>query len=162
MLKSKIIWLVILAALPLSPRSARAQEAPVSGLYQIISGRFTECCGIAGLFIHTLPEDSEGFVKLIVDSQRGVAHLTFLNQVEQTVFRIPPISSRSEITFSFGNGMVFSDHIQFEQSFPPPLPDGPSWSYTVSNSTGALRISGVLSAPCLGCADIPTEFEHTN
>ena len=35
-------------------------------------------------------------------------------------------------------------------------------SYTVSNSANALRIDGVIIVPCIGCADFPTEFTHTN
>jgi hypothetical protein len=35
-------------------------------------------------------------------------------------------------------------------------------SYTISNSANALRIDGVVIAPCIGCADFPTAFTHTN
>src|SRR6266516_446875 len=48
MTKHKTIGLAVLSAAGLWLASLRAQELPISGLYQIISGTYTECCGFAG------------------------------------------------------------------------------------------------------------------
>ena len=47
---------------------------------QIISGTYTECCGIGGGLTHPLPDASQGFVELIIDPQRNLAQMTFLGQ----------------------------------------------------------------------------------
>jgi hypothetical protein len=140
---------------------APAQGGPTNGLYQIVSGRYTECCGIAGAFIYPLPDSSQAFVQLTIDPQSNLAQMTFLGQDARTVFRIAPIFSRSEFAFSFSNGIVFPDRIEFRGPVLPPGPDQTSFSYTLSNSAGGLGISGTLTLPCL-CADVPTEFDHTN
>jgi len=93
--KGSIMWLAVLSPFLLSITSSRAQGAPTSGLYEIVSGRFAECCGLGG-------------------------------------------------SFNF------------------PLPDQPYFGYTVSNSMDVLRINGSVNTLCEGCADIPTQFEHTN
>ena len=108
---------------------ARAQGVPTSGLYQIRSGRFTECCGIGGQFIHPLPDASQGFIGLRVDPQTNFAQMTFLAQDMQTVFSIG--YPGGGFTFSFTNGIVFPDHIQFGVPFPPPGPDQTSWVVSV-------------------------------
>src|SRR5712692_8458863 len=162
MLMHRIGCFAIISALVLSFRSAPAQGAPTNGLYQIVSGRYTACCGIAGPFIYPLPDSSQTFVQLTIDPRSHLAQMTILGQDARTVFRISPIGFSSGFAFSFSNGIVFPDRIEFRGPFLPPGPDQPSFSYTLSNSADALRIGGTLTLPCLGCADIPTEFEHTN
>ncbi len=159
---NRISWLAIFSELVLSVRLAPAQGGPTSGLYQIVSGRYTACCGIAGPFIYPLPDSSQAFVQLTIDPQSNLAQMTILGQDARTVFHIPPIGFGSGFAFSLSNGIVFPDHIQFGAPFLPPGPDQPAFSYRLSNSADALRISGTLTLPCPGCADIPTEFEHTN
>ena len=139
--------------------SADAQSGFTNGLYQIVSGRYTECCGIAGPFRYVLPNENQRFVELAVDEQRNVARMRFLADDRQTVFHTIQNPPGSGFTFSFSNGMVFPEHVRFEMPF---LPTGASYSYTVSNSADALSIHGVVNTPCLGCADIPTQFKHTN
>src|SRR5260370_16699499 len=152
----------VISALVLSVRLAPAQGGATKGLYQIVSGRYTACCGIAGPFIYPLPDSSQAFVQLIIDPQSNLAQMTFLGQDAHTVFRVPTIGHGSEFNFSFSNGIVFPDRIEFRGPSTPPGPDQPSFSYTLSNSAGGLGISGTLTLPCLFCADVPTEFEHTN
>src|SRR5258708_17983714 len=159
---NRITWLAIISALILSVRLAPALGGPTNGLYQIVSGRYTACCGIAGPFIYPLPYISQKFIQLTIDPQSHLAQMTILGQDARTVFRIPPIGFSSGFAFSLGNGIVFPDRIEFRGPFLPPGSDRPSFSYTLSNSAGALGISGTLTLPCLGCADIPTQFEHTN
>jgi len=88
------------------------------------------------------------FVALTVDSQRRSAQMAFLAEDMQTVFR------------SFSNGMVFPDHIQFVSGFAV-IGRPPSWNYTVSNATGALRINGTLHEGPI-CCDVYNTFTHTN
>ena len=164
MLKRRIICLAILWALVLSTRSSRAQGGLTSGIYQIVSGRYTECCGIAGPAIYPLANATQGFVELTVDPQQNLARMTFLGQDMHTIFSIFPDGPRSGFNFMFTNGMIFADHIQFGEPMPPPgpLPDQPYFNYSVSNSNEVLRINGVVITPCPGCADVFTQFEHTN
>src|SRR6266571_1694573 len=131
---NRISWLAISSALALSVRLAPAQGGPASGLYQIVSGRYTECCGIAGPFIYPLPDSSQAFVQLTIDPQSNLAQMAFLGPDAHTVFRNTPFGPGGAFAFSFSNGMVFPDHIEFKGPFTPPGPDQTSFSYTLSNS----------------------------
>ena len=162
MLMQRIGCFAIISALVLSVRLAPAQGGPTNGLYQIVSGRYTECCGIAGPFIYPLPDSSQAFIQFTIDPKSNLAQMAFLGPDAHTVFRNAPFGPGGAFAFSFSNGIVFPDRIEFRGPLLPPGPDQPSFSYTLSNSADALRISGTLTLPCLGCADIPTEFEHTN
>jgi len=139
--------------------SAYAQSGLTSGLYRIVSGRYTACCGIVGVpFVHPLPDEAQTFVELRLDAGNR-ARMRFLAEDGHTVFQTFAFGPGGGFTFSFSNGVVFADSIQFAMPAPPP---SPSYSYTVSNSAAGLKINGQLDVPCNGCADIPTEFEHTN
>jgi hypothetical protein len=163
MWKNRISWLAIISALALSVRLAPAQGGPTNGLYQIVSGRYTECCGFAGPFIYPLPDSRQAFVQLAIDPQSNLAQMAFLGPDAHTVFRNAPFGPVGAFAFSFSNGMVFPDRIEFRGLFLPPGPDQPSFSYTLSDSADALLIiSGTVTLPCPGCADVPTQFEHTN
>jgi len=134
---------------------------PASGLYQITSGPYTECCGIAGRFINSLPAANQNYVQVTVDSQQSRAQMAFLDEDLHTVFSTSPGGPGTGITFLFTTGTVLSDHIQFQPEIQIPE-DHRSWSYTASSSAGKLQINGVALAPLGGSADIPEEFEHTN
>jgi hypothetical protein len=142
--------------------TALAHAQPTSGVYQIVSGRYSECCGIAGPFIYSLPSSSQAFVELTIDSESQRARMTIVGQDRHTVFSIPPLGPRTGFTFSLSNGMVFPDRIEFGGPLPAPVPGQPPLSYTVSNSPGALLINGTFTLPCLNCSDLPTQFKHTN
>src|SRR5258706_10709887 len=47
---------------------ASAAAGPANALYQIISGNYIECCGIGGDVRSALPNESQRFVKLTIDS----------------------------------------------------------------------------------------------
>ncbi len=162
MTKYKTVVLTVFSVTVLWLASPRAQEVPISGLYQIMSGSYTECCGIGGELTHPLPDATQGFVELIIDSQRNFAQMTFLGQDMHTILSIPADGPRSGFTFLFRDGEVLSDHIQFGEPIPLPEQDQPSFSYAVSNATDTLRINGGVVTPCPGCADFFTRFEHTN
>ena len=162
MTKHKTVGLTVLSVTVLWLASPRAQEVPISGLYQIISGTYTECCGIGGGLTHTLPDASQGFVELIIDPQRNLAQMTFLGQDMHTILSIHADGPRSGVTFLFRDGEVLSDHLHFGGPIPVPEQDQPSFSYAVSNAMDTLRINGGVVTPCPGCADFFTRFEHTN
>ena len=161
MTKRKTVGLVVLSMAVFWLGSARADEVPASGLYQIISGTYSECCGIAGRIIDSLPAASQNYVQLTVGSQENRAQMAFLGEDLHTVFSTGPGGAVGGFTFLFGTGTIFPDHIQFQPEIQIPE-DHRSWSYTLSNSAGGLLINGVAIAPILGSADIPEEFEHTN
>jgi hypothetical protein len=162
MSKKRLFWLGIPGALVLGIQSACAQVGPTSGLYQITSGRSIACCGFAGPLVAQLPTDTAAFVQLTVDLPSHSAQVQFLGQDMHTVLSIPAQESRNEFTYAFTNGIILADHIQFGAAVLPPMPDQPAFSFVISNSQDTLTINGAAIVPCPGCADIPTEFTHTN
>src|SRR6266567_7315150 len=161
MFKSKIICLAMMWALVGSVRLAGAESEAASGVYQIISGAYSECCGIGGTFRSSLPNESQSFVKLTVDPQSELATMTFLGKDVQTVFSVVPCPPGDPINFSFNYGFTFSNSIVFHVD-PGPAPYYEYWNYTVSNSANALRIGGVVGIDPRFCVDVPTQFSHSN
>src|SRR5437867_9912246 len=92
---------------------ASAAPGPANGLYQIISGTYIECCGIGGDFRSSLPNESQGFVRLTVDPQSDLATMTFLGEDSQTIFSVVPCPPGDPINFSFDYGFIFSNSIVF-------------------------------------------------
>jgi hypothetical protein len=141
----------------------RGQVGPTKGLYQIVSGRYSECCGFSSIpFTYALPDAEQRFIELELDSQRNLAQLRVLGPDMRTVFR----SGQAPFTgveFSFKRGIVLGDHVVFDiLSLPLPLSARGYLSLIISNSPDALQLNAVVRTPCIGCADIPTEFRHTN
>src|SRR5262245_53904831 len=128
--KSRLIWLTIGWSLIVAAARASAQSAFTSGFYRITSGRYVECCGIAGPFNYLLPDTNQTFIELIVSADGASAQMTFLGEDTQTVFSSYPWIGNSAFTFTFSNGMVFPDHIQFGDLLPNPPPGFAFWSYT--------------------------------
>ena len=141
--------------------SAGAPSRAASGLYQILSGSYSECCGIGGDFRSALPSESQAFVRLNLDPQSDVATMTFLGEDMRTVFSIVPCPGTDSINFTFF-GFVASDGTMVFHVDPTPPPDLTQWTYTVSNSANRLRIDGTLVAHRSGCADLPDHFTHSN
>ncbi len=148
-------------AFVLSVHFAGAQSGPASGLYEIISGTYTECCGFGGEMRYSVPNATQSFVRLTVDTQADLATMSFLGGDLQTVFSIVPCPYADPIQFSFDYGFVFSNSIIFLVD-PGPPPYGINWHYTVSNSADSLQINGALGIAFQGCADAPTQFSHSN
>ena len=142
--------------------SAAADDTgPASRWYQIVSGSYVECCGIAGENRQSLPNASQRFVRLTLDSQRNTAAMAFLGEDMQTVFSVVPCPPGDPINFSFNYGLVFSNSIVFHVD-PGPPPYRTYWNYTVSNSTDRLRIDGTLGTVQQNCVDVFTQFGHSN
>lgn len=143
--------------------SATSSEPPppadLSGYYEIQSGAYTQCCGLAGESHDPLPNENQRFVRLQVDSQARSASLTFLGPDLRTVFSQFSCALGGPINFSFDHGFVFTNVLEFRVD---PGPNGLYWSYTVSNSASGLRIDGTVGTPQGNCADAPTQFAHTN
>jgi len=157
-LKNRMVrWVVTFAIL--STSSVFAQSGVASGLYQIVSGTFTECCSLLGENRYSLPNESQTFVSLANDPQSGLPAMTFLSRDMQTVFGVS-LCPTGAANFSFGDGMVFPDRIVFHVD-----PGGPyqlSWNYTATNSPDGLQIDGTLGALRMLCADSYDRFSHTN
>ena len=148
MMKRKIVGLIIIPAMVLSLASSMAQEWPVSGLYQIISGDYTVCAELCGPNF-SLPDANQSYVELAVDPQSNTVQLAILGADRHTAFGN---FGSNGCTFFLTNGVVLPDHVQFAGQ--DPLLGG-SWTYTVSNSAGGLRIDG-------GFANHPIYFGHAN
>jgi len=142
--------------------SACAQVTASNGLYQVISGSYIECCGIAGPIMHSLPDSSQPFVALTIDHPGDQARMTFLGQDKSTVFcaGIDPDGNGPAFCFVLTNGTVFADHIQFGDAVPP-APGQPYLSYVVSNSSSGIEINGTVVSESV-CCDIPNAFSHSN
>src|SRR5437867_2280664 len=162
MLERTLVGLATLSAFTLGFRPVQAQSTFKSGYYAITGGLYTECCGIAAnTFSYELPDERLGFVGLIVDPGGHTARLTFLSPDLRTVFTSYPWFPEETFAFSFNNGIVYSNYIQFGEGSPAPSPELAEWNYTVRDQRGALSINGVATAPVAG-ADVPNQFTHTN
>ena len=140
MTKRKMVGLIIIPVMVLSLASSRAQQWPVSGFYQIISGGYSQCFEVCFGLGDFLPDANQSYVELVVDAQSNTAQMAILGEDRHTVF------VNFGVTFFLTNGVVFPDHLQFAER---------DWSYTVSNSAGGLRIDG-------GFANHPFYFGHAN
>src|SRR5574341_316143 len=97
MLNKSTTLLAVLAALMASVQPASSASGPASGIYQIVSGRYVACCGIAGPFSSSLPDAGNAFIELTVDSGNNLAQMRFLGQDLRTVLRIPPRSEERRV-----------------------------------------------------------------
>ena len=149
------------AAFVVSVRLAAAQSVPASGLYEIMSGSYTACCGIAGEMRSPLPNEGQRFVRLTVDAQASLATMTFLGRDLQTVFSVVPCPIGDPIQFHFDYGFIYSNSITFLAD-PGPPPYGIYWHYLVNYSTNSLQINGTLGMAGQGCADVPTDLGSSN
>lgn len=153
---------VVMAILVLAAHGVLAQTGPVGGVYQILSGRYSECCGFTGSGTgYDLPSPNQSYVKLTIDSQSGLASMAFVGADMQTVFSRLPCRNVAPLDFTFNYGFVSSGGILFHVD-PGPPPNALYWSYTVSNTAPRLRIDGTLGTAQSLCADVPTRFGHSN
>jgi len=159
MFSNRAVWCVGVVALVCGTDSTGSAPAP--GLYQIISGSYSECCGIAGDLGYPLPNQNQAFVNLKIDSETNLATMTFLAEDQQTVFTVIPCPPGAPISFNFEYGFIFSDQIFFHVD-PGPPPEQKYWNYTVSNSGNGLKIEGLVSVKQGDCADVPTQFSHSD
>ena len=150
MTKRKIVGLIILLIMALFLASSRAQEWPVSGFYQILSGEYGYCFEVCLGLGESLPDANQAYVELMVDAQSNTVQMAILGADRHTVF---DNFGSNGCTFFLTNGVVFSDHVQFAGEQGPQFFG--SWTYTVSNSAGGLRIDG-------GFSGHPLYFSHAN
>jgi hypothetical protein len=138
-----------------------AQNGPAPGLYQIISGSYVECCGIAGQIPYQLPYSRQSFVRMDVDPQSHLVTMTFLGDDMQTPFSIEPCPAGNPVPFQFDFGSNSGGRTVFLVD-PGPPPYEIYWNYTAENSADSLRIDGTLGMVANLCADVPTRFSHSN
>lgn len=162
MWEARVFWLATIPAVVLAIQSACAQGVPTSGMYQIVSGRYIICCGIGGPLSMTLPKPNNAFIELAVDRQSNLAQMKLLAEDMQTILNTSTNLPGDEFVYSFTNGVIFPDHIRFGTPFVPPMPDQASFGFVVSNSVDTISLNGTVILPCVGCADVPTQFQHTN
>ena len=65
MTKRKMVGLIIIPVMVLSLASSRAQQWPVSGFYQIISGGYSQCFEVCFGLGDFLPDANQSFVELV-------------------------------------------------------------------------------------------------
>jgi len=161
MLKHTLTRLAILAAV-LDVVQVSAQNPPQTGLYEILSGTYSECCGLVGTdTVYPLPDSDQAYVNFTVDSQTSVASMTFLGADRKTVFGRVPCATAGAINFDFPYGFATASGVFFHVD-PGPPPYQLSWIYIASNSVGMLRVDGEVGISSAGCADTPTRFSHSN
>ena len=156
------VALAVAAAALVLDTVAQAALAPEPGLYQIGSGRFRSCCGFAGGIVQALPRQDQAYFLLEVAPDGTRATLTLLEEDQQSVFSIPAILTRPEFSFRFAGGLVSPGSIEFSSRVAPLDPGQASYGYVASYGTNTLELNGQLNLPCLGCADLPLEFTHSN
>ena len=155
MLERTLIGLATLSAFTLGFRSVQAQSTFKSGYYAITGGLYTECCGIAAnTFSYELPDERLGFVELIVDPGGHTARLTFLNPDLRTVFTSYPWFPEETFAFSFNNGIVFSDYIQFRVI--------PGFVALRKVNPDIFRMREQRFEPALTCAGVQHPFPRRN
>jgi hypothetical protein len=157
MFKKLGFFLALISGLNFS--TACAQSTAISGMYQIVSGTYSACCGIAGEIRSQLPNPEQSFIRLTVTSESPYATMTILGADMQTVFSVVSCPPTVRIPFSFSHGLTFSNVIFFHVD---PGPMGLYWNYSVSNRADTLRIDGIQAFAQTFCTDLPNRFEHTN
>jgi hypothetical protein len=145
-----IIQFAVISLCGVGMTMPQAQAQPATNLYQIISGDYVECCGIAGPFHYILPDGNQLLVLLVVDPTQLRAQMTILGEGAEPVYH------------TFTDGRVYADYIEFGLPGPfTPFPGMEQLHYIVSNSAAGLRFSGIRVVPPFG-ADVPNRFTHTN
>ena len=142
------------------PQRTIGQDVPASGLYQIVSGSYVECCGLAGPFRRTLPLESQRFIQLDVDPSKKVT-MTFLGSDMKTTFRVVTCGGTDPVYFTFDFGFPFGTNIIFHAD-PGPPPNHQYYSYSVGFGRDSLRVDGTVGIVTPFCADVPTQFSHSN
>jgi len=140
--------------------NVHAQNAGPTGIYEISSGAYVECCGIGGETRTALPNNAQRLIALNLDAESHTASLAILGDDVRTVFSIVPVCPPSQpVFFNFQHGLIFPDHFLF---FVDPGPDGSYWHYSLDYSPSRLVLNGVFRKPQPECADAPDQFTHTN
>jgi hypothetical protein len=141
------------------PLQIQPQVLPASGLYQITSGKFTACCGLLGPISVSLPEPQQTFVRLNLEPS-GRVSMTFLGS-DRTPFSVFACTTDAVVFTLEGFASPNSSNIIFHAD-PGPPPLRKSFSYIVDIAGDTLRINGQLGFVTPFCADVPSQFNHSN
>jgi hypothetical protein len=162
MIKDKTAWMMAAASWLAFAFSTPAQTPTVlvPGLYEIVTGEYTECCGLFGDIHYQLPLARQALVRLSIDPLKG-AKLVFLESDAQTAFKVFPCPPGTPTDFVLGHGLVSSNTIVF-QTDPGPPPNQVYCSYMISNASNGLRLEGTFGTTARMCPGIPDTFYHTN
>ena len=157
---NRVLAFAAVGALLASTLDAAEQPTPTSGLYQIVSGSFTECCGIAGPHRTLLPSPSQYFVRLTVDPTKRT-RMTFLGSDMRIFSEVTLCPPSTVVPFDFDYGFPYSTNIIYHTD-PGPAPLFQHYSYTVAFSKDTLQINGNLGFSTGFCVDVPNRFDHSN
>ena len=128
-----------------------AQSGITTNEYQINSGRYVACCGIAGPIVQQLPNSEQASVRLIIDHGSQSAQMLILGL-------------DTSVAHELKGGRVQAGYIEFGMpGFPglPPHGGGSVLHYIVSNTAAGLRFNGRIEEPTIG-ADMFSSFTHSN
>jgi hypothetical protein len=158
--KNKSAWMILTLTGLLSNLSAPAQNWPAPGVYEIVGGEYSECCGFSGEIRYQLPLPRQALIQLSIDPLKG-AKLEFLESDGQTSFRVVPCPPGTPVDFVLGHGVIQSNSILFQAD--PGLPPNQIYSsYTISKTGQGIRLDGLLGTTPRTCPDVPDTFRHTN
>ncbi len=151
MYKQKIVCSWLAAVLCFATPLVHAQTGTTTNHFQITSGEYFVCCGIAGPLTFQLPFAQQTYVTLVIDHDQLRASMDILWEDFETVDR------------HLEDGRVAEGYIEFGLPGPRPTPGSGKTSihYIVSNTAAGIRFDGAISEPQTG-ADIPNYFTHSN
>jgi hypothetical protein len=146
---------LFLVAAPFLVNSSFGQSLSVGGLYQIISGHYAEYVEAfgGGPPKLPLPTQAQSYVELAIDEQSQIARMAILGSDMQTIF------SSGDFGLSLTKGAIFPDYIEFDNRSGN-QETTVSDQYTISNSTGILRIDGATVGS--GTRAVPFLWEYSN
>lgn len=149
----RLLGLVVLLAVA----PARAQLAPITSLYQVLSGTYAECCGFTGVPIQTpLPSGEQTFVQLALDPGSGLTTFSVLGPDGRTVFTTTPCLPSGVVTLQFAGGVPQRDSLQFAGSTDP-ASGARTWNFMVILNGDQIVVDGELVQESF-CSDSPTHF----
>ena len=140
--------LVLLRALPL-------QAAPLTDLYEITSGTYTEIGGIAGVLTFDLPTSFQAFIELTIDHELNSAEMQILGNNLDEPFGFIGFGSPFIDGNVNGNLILFDDATLVSE-----FGASGELAYSIVLNGDLISLQGELSSEPL-CCDIPYRFYHT-
>jgi len=140
------ICFVCLSASPLA-------AAPVTQIYEITSGTYTEVGGFVGVWTRDLPAFDQAFIELTTDAELNTAEMQILGE------DLRPFEN-SFFGTQFTEGVLDGSLILFRRTIFTPFFNEPGeLDYTILLDGDVLNLQGELSWNPPGF-DIPSLFEH--
>ena len=141
-----LILLLLLRALPL-------QAAPLTDLYEITAGTYTEVGGFVGSWTRDLPAFDQAFIELTIDRELNTAEMWILGN-DLHPFEFPEFGSPFTNGSVSGNLIVFSDRTLVSE-----LGAAGELEYSIVLNGDLISLGGYLVSEKI-CCDIPSRFFH--